>query len=223
MPKLITCKDESHQDEQIIEKVLDHYEQGIQLRKQAVLFRAASHSATLEIALMRRNIPFVKYGGLRFLETAHIKDLVSILRIAENPRDEIAWFRVLKLIPGVGPRTAASIFEHVAEHHYDPVSIASYKTPTSIKEHITLLTELMSDLSRMSPEVPSACEQAHVFSTIESFASEQSSQLIFTLPGGRVGRGSGRGGGRVMDGRFVLIGMKTLSGPDGPTLPRAGE
>ena len=155
-PRLITCKDESHQDKQIIENVLDHYEQGIHLRKQAVLFRAASHSATLEIALMRRNIPFVKYGGLRFLETAHIKDLVSILRIAENPRDEIAWFRVLKLIPGVGPRTAASIFEHVAEHHYDPVSIASYQTPTSIKEHITLLTELMSDLSRMSPEVPSA-------------------------------------------------------------------
>jgi DNA helicase-2/ATP-dependent DNA helicase PcrA len=155
-PKLITCKDESHQDEQIIEKVLEHYEQGIQLRKQAVLFRAASHSATLEIALMRRNIPFVKYGGLRFLETAHIKDLISILRIAENPRDEIAWFRVLKLLPGIGPRTAASIFEYVAENHYDPVSISSYKAPTSIKEHISMFAELMSDLSRMSPEVPSA-------------------------------------------------------------------
>jgi DNA helicase-2/ATP-dependent DNA helicase PcrA len=155
-PQLITCKDESHQDDLIVQKVLDHYEQGIQLRKQAVLFRAASHSATLEIALMRRKIPFVKYGGLRFLEAAHIKDLISILRIAENPRDEIAWFRLLKLIPGVGPQTAASLFEHIAEHQYDPISVASYKTHTAVREHIMKLADLMRDLIQMSSEMPSA-------------------------------------------------------------------
>jgi DNA helicase-2/ATP-dependent DNA helicase PcrA len=95
-PRLITCVDETSQDDEVIRLVLDHYEQGIPLHKQAVLCRAASHSTSLELELTRRNIPFYKYGGLRFLETAHIKDLVSFLRVIENPRDEIAWFRVLQ-------------------------------------------------------------------------------------------------------------------------------
>jgi len=74
-PVLITCGDESYQDEEVIRLILEHYEQGISLHKQAVLFRAASHSISLELALTRKNIPYYKYGGLKFLEAAHIKDL----------------------------------------------------------------------------------------------------------------------------------------------------
>ena len=76
------------------------------LRQQAVLFRAAHHSDALEVELGRRNIPFVKFGGLRFLEAAHVKDTLAVLRWAENPRDALAGFRVAQLLPGMGPQIA---------------------------------------------------------------------------------------------------------------------
>jgi DNA helicase-2/ATP-dependent DNA helicase PcrA len=133
-PKLITCIDENHQDDEVIRLVLEHYEQGVALHKQAVLFRAASHSNSLELALTRKNIPFHKYGGLRFLETAHVKDLISFLRILENPRDEIAWFRVLQLLNGIGPVTAASIFDHIQSNGFNHFSISSFKVPAAAKK-----------------------------------------------------------------------------------------
>ncbi|MGR5471095.1 3'-5' exonuclease, partial [Vibrio astriarenae] len=83
----------------VAEQVLHHREGGLTLKSQAVLFRTASHSAPLEIELTRRNIPFVKYGGLKFLEAAHVKDVLSVLRWAENPRSRIAGFRVIQLLP----------------------------------------------------------------------------------------------------------------------------
>ncbi len=105
-PLLVHCADERDQSESVADRVLELYEQGIALQKQAVLFRAAHHSADLEIELARRRIPFVKYGGLRYLEAAHVKDLLAAFRLADNPRDEMAWFRLLQLLPGVGPAKA---------------------------------------------------------------------------------------------------------------------
>jgi DNA helicase-2/ATP-dependent DNA helicase PcrA len=105
-PLLIHCADERDQSESVADRVLELYEEGIALQKQAVLFRAAHHSADLEIELARRRIPFVKYGGLRYLEAAHVKDLLAAFRLADNPRDEMAWFRLLQLMPGVGPAKA---------------------------------------------------------------------------------------------------------------------
>ncbi len=105
-PKLRTCLDEAEQSDVLCKAVLRHREEGIPLHRQAVLFRAAHHSDLLEVELSRRNIPFVKYGGLKFLETAHVKDTLSLLRVLENPLDEVAWFRVLQLPEGIGPATA---------------------------------------------------------------------------------------------------------------------
>jgi DNA helicase-2/ATP-dependent DNA helicase PcrA len=105
-PLLVHCADERHQSEVVTDRVLELYEQGVALQKQAVLFRAAHHSADLELELSRRRIPFVKYGGLRYLEAAHVKDLLCAFRLADNPRDEMAWFRLLQLMPGVGPSKA---------------------------------------------------------------------------------------------------------------------
>jgi DNA helicase-2/ATP-dependent DNA helicase PcrA len=105
-PLLVHCADERDQSEFVADRVLELYEQGISLQKQAVLFRAAHHSADLEIELARRRIPFVKYGGLRYLEAAHVKDMLAAFRLADNPRDEMAWFRLLQLMPGVGPAKA---------------------------------------------------------------------------------------------------------------------
>jgi DNA helicase-2/ATP-dependent DNA helicase PcrA len=153
-PKLITCIDENHQDDEVIRLILDHYEQGVPLHKQAVLFRAASHSNSLELALTRKNIPFHKYGGLRFLETSHVKDLISFLRILENPRDEIAWFRVLQLLNGIGPVTAASVFDHIQSNGFNPSTISSFKVPVAARKEIIEFGALLSDLTNMGDENP---------------------------------------------------------------------
>ena len=108
-PQLVCCQDEDEQSEYVIQRILDHRESGISLHRQAVLFRASHHSLALELELSRRNIPFHKYGGLRFVETAHVKDLMAFLRLAENPRDLMAGTRVLMLLPGVGPKKARAL------------------------------------------------------------------------------------------------------------------
>jgi DNA helicase-2/ATP-dependent DNA helicase PcrA len=113
-PQLVTCDDEDEQTEFVIRTVLDHREAGLALHRQAVLFRASHHSLALELELARRNIPFRKYGGLRFVETAHVKDLMAFLRLAENPRDLMAGTRVLMLLPGVGPKRAQALMDRLA-------------------------------------------------------------------------------------------------------------
>jgi DNA helicase-2/ATP-dependent DNA helicase PcrA len=153
-PQLIMCIDENHQDDEVIRLVLEHYEQGIPLHKQAVLFRAASHSNSLELALTRSNIPFYKYGGLRFLETAHIKDLISFLRILENPRDEISWFRILQLLNGVGPVTAASIFDHIRNNGYNATAITSFKAPVVANKDMAELSSLIEELTSLEEDTP---------------------------------------------------------------------
>jgi DNA helicase-2/ATP-dependent DNA helicase PcrA len=112
-PRLTSVRDEADQARYIVEKVLEAREQGLALKTQAVLFRASHHSGPLEVELTRRHVPFVKFGGLKFLEAAHVKDLLALLRWAENPRDRIAGFRVVQLLPGAGPATAARVLEHV--------------------------------------------------------------------------------------------------------------
>jgi DNA helicase II / ATP-dependent DNA helicase PcrA len=114
-PQFISAADEPAQVLYAVERILEHREAGIDLKHQAVLFRAAHHSAALEVELARRNIPFVKYGGLKFLEAAHVKDVLCMLRWAENPRDAVAGFRVLQLLPGIGPAAAQSFLARLSE------------------------------------------------------------------------------------------------------------
>jgi DNA helicase-2/ATP-dependent DNA helicase PcrA len=110
-PQLLTCLDEREQSDAVCRSILAHREEGTLLREQAVLFRAAHHSDLLEVEMTRRNIPFVKYGGLKFLEAAHVKDLLAVMRILENPYDEVSWFRVLQLLDGVGPSGARALMK----------------------------------------------------------------------------------------------------------------
>ncbi len=113
VPTLRTCLDEAAQSADVCEAVLGHREEGVPLKEQAVLFRAAHHSDLLEVELARRNIPFVKYGGLKFLEAGHVKDTLAVLRVLENPTDEVAWFRVLQLPEGMGPATARRLMDQI--------------------------------------------------------------------------------------------------------------
>jgi DNA helicase-2/ATP-dependent DNA helicase PcrA len=110
-PVLGACLDEAEQSDAVCRAVLEHREEGVPLKAQAVLFRAAHHSDHLEVELARRNIPFVKYGGLRFMEAAHVKDALACLRILENPLDEVSWFRVLQLLDGMGPASARRLMD----------------------------------------------------------------------------------------------------------------
>jgi len=114
LPELVTVSDEAGQARWVADQVLAQREGGATLKSQAALFRTASHSAALELELTRRNIPFVKFGGLRFLEAAHVKDLLSLLRWAENPRGRMAGFRVAQLMPGIGPATAGKLMDAMA-------------------------------------------------------------------------------------------------------------
>jgi DNA helicase II / ATP-dependent DNA helicase PcrA len=113
-PRLVSVADDADQAGYVVEKILARREEGVRLKAQAVLFRASHHSARLEVELTRRNIPFVKYGGLKFLEAAHVKDVLSVLRWAQNPRDRIAGFRAVQLLPGIGPKTAARVLDAAA-------------------------------------------------------------------------------------------------------------
>ncbi|MBP9805365.1 MAG: ATP-dependent helicase [Candidatus Accumulibacter sp.] len=113
-PKLVALRDDADQAIYVVEQVLVRREAGIRLKAQAVLFRTAQHSVRLELELTRRNIPFVKYGGLKFLEAAHVKDVLSILRWTQNPRDRLAGFRAMQLVAGIGPKTAGRVLANVS-------------------------------------------------------------------------------------------------------------
>jgi DNA helicase-2/ATP-dependent DNA helicase PcrA len=123
-PQLVTVRDEADQARCIVERVLENRESGALLKQQAVLFRTSSHSGPLEVELTRRNIPFVKFGGLKFLDAAHIKDMLALLRFVENPRDRVAGFRLMHLIPGVGPTSAQRVLDHIGSSP-DPIAALS--------------------------------------------------------------------------------------------------
>lgn len=110
-PRLVTVGTEADQARYIADRILEDRETGMRLKDQAVLFRTSSHAVQLETELTRRNVPYVKFGGLKFLDSAHVKDLLSVLRLARNPRDRVAGFRVLQLIPGIGPKAAGRILD----------------------------------------------------------------------------------------------------------------
>ena len=145
-PIIVTAADEQAQVDYVVEKVLEHREAGIDLRKQAVLMRTAHHSDLLEVELGRRNIPFVKYGGLKFLEAAHVKDMLCVLRWAENPRDTVAAFRVLQLLPGVGPGHARRLQDQLEAADGDLTVLPSLDVPPATKADWPAFAALMSAL-----------------------------------------------------------------------------
>ncbi|MDX2342462.1 MAG: ATP-dependent helicase [Acidimicrobiia bacterium] len=149
-PSLVTCTDEAAQADWVCDRVLEMRELGVPLQDQAVLFRTGHHSDGLEIELSRRKIPYMKFGGLRFLEAAHVKDLMSMLRILDNPRDELAWHRVLQLIPGVGPATARRIMTDLTESNEPPVRQFCETSFPVVAEARPFLVELQDALGDCS-------------------------------------------------------------------------
>jgi DNA helicase-2/ATP-dependent DNA helicase PcrA len=124
LPRLVNLRDEADQARYIADEVLENREAGMALKQQAVLFRTSHHAGPLEVELRRRNIPFVKFGGLKFLDSAHVKDLLAALRFVQNPRDRVAGFRLMQLLPGVGPTSAQRALDRMTERP-DPLAALS--------------------------------------------------------------------------------------------------
>src|SRR5207253_6312661 len=146
MPWLVGARDEQQQTKFVIDRVLELHEEGIALREIAVLFRAGYMSADLEIELANRNIPFEKWGGLKFLEAAHVKDVVAFLRVIDNPRDEVSWYRVLMLLPGIGDTTARGVMRSMAERGWDPDALTHWTAPPRARDAHRALSQLMRRL-----------------------------------------------------------------------------
>jgi DNA helicase-2/ATP-dependent DNA helicase PcrA len=153
-PALVTVRDEADQARYVAARVLENREAGHPLKSQAVLFRAAHHSAALELLLTQRNIPFVKFGGLKFLEASHVKDLLACLRFMENPRDRVAGFRVLQLLPGIGPAQAARALDAIDPRHLWG-SLAAFRPPPRARDAWTALAELARQITGGKPGWPS--------------------------------------------------------------------
>ncbi|MGB5164196.1 MAG: ATP-dependent helicase [Woeseiaceae bacterium] len=146
-PSYVTVEDGDAEAEFVVEAILENREQGLRLMDQAVLFRGAANSDRLELELVRRNIPYVKYGGLKFLEAAHVKDLLAVLKWAENPRNEMAAFRVLKLLPGMGPANAAKCFARLASDDFLFSSLSGFQPPAAAANEWPAFCTLLQDLS----------------------------------------------------------------------------
>jgi DNA helicase-2/ATP-dependent DNA helicase PcrA len=145
-PQLVSVRVEADQARCIVERVLENRESGTALKEQAVLFRTSHHSGPLEVELTRRNIPFVKFGGLKFLDAAHIKDLLALLRFVENPRDRVAGFRLMHLIPGVGPASAQRVLDRMAEAADPMASLTTAPFPPRAGEDWATFLKTMADL-----------------------------------------------------------------------------
>ncbi len=157
-PRLVTVRDEADQARYVAERVLEQRENGIALRSQAVLFRSSSHSAQLELELARRDIPFVKYGGLKFLEAAHVKDVLSVLRWADNPRNRIAGFRATRLVSGIGLSTAVKLLDAL-EATTDALSaIATFAIPAVAATDWVAFLQVFRALRATASEWPAELE-----------------------------------------------------------------
>ena len=153
-PRYVTVEDGDAEAEFVVGEILARREEGLALKEQAVLFRGSHHSDRLELELVRRNIPYVKYGGLKFLEAAHVKDLLSVLKWADNPRNRVAAHRVLKLLPGMGPATAERGFDYLAANGFCFAAYRRYRPPAAAREDWPAFCELMTGIARREADDP---------------------------------------------------------------------
>ena len=159
-PLLVHVADDVAQSGYIVERILENREAGIAFKAQAVLFRASHHSASLEVELTRRNIPFVKFGGLKFLEAAHIKDVLAIMRWAENPRDRVSGFRVAQLMPGIGPAAAGRLLDRIAGSSDASEVVEGFNPPAAAAECWPTFASTFGNLRRRSVGWPAELDQA---------------------------------------------------------------
>ena len=162
-PRLVTVSDDAGQANYVCEAILAEREAGTRLKEQAVLFRTSHHSGPLEVELTRRNIPFVKFGGLKFLDSAHVKDVLATLRFAENPRDRVAGFRVLQLLPGVGPTTAGQVIDTLEMSLDVAMGLTAARVPQRAETDWPGFVALFTELRKRSAAWPTDLERIRLW------------------------------------------------------------
>ncbi|MFI5243788.1 MAG: ATP-dependent helicase [Gemmatimonadales bacterium] len=155
-PWLVTARDEQAQTRFVVDRILELHEEGTPLHEMAVLFRAGYMSADLEIELTARKIPFEKWGGIKFLEAAHVKDVLAFLRILENPRDEVSWYRLLMLMPGIGEATARGAIDAMALLGWASDAFGQYSPPPRARVAHGSLVQLLDALRSGPADVEGA-------------------------------------------------------------------
>jgi DNA helicase-2/ATP-dependent DNA helicase PcrA len=145
--RIVTVDELQTQAEYVCSEILRRRESNVPLKRQAVLFRSSTHSDVLEVELVKRKIPYVKYGGLKFLEAGHVKDLLSLLRWVDNPRNALAALRALQLLPGMGPVNARKAVEHLAASSHSFASLKTFTVPQASLNGFQKLIELLLTLA----------------------------------------------------------------------------
>jgi DNA helicase II / ATP-dependent DNA helicase PcrA len=173
LPQLVSAENENLQSRYVVQKILELREQGIPLKEMAVLFRSSFLSFDLEIELTKANIPFLKFGGFKFVETAHVKDMIAYLRVLENPRDVVSWNRILMLLEGVGPRTAEKVIDDILKRRINEPGSGGESLPSTkfwmqfndYSENIQKLFGTLKDVS--SPNVMPGEKTYHILQYYE--------------------------------------------------------
>jgi len=159
-PRLVSVQDDADQAGYVVEQVLARREEGVKLKAQAVLFRAAHHSVRLELELTRRNIPFVKFGGLKFLEAAHVKDVLAVVRWAQNLKDRVSGFRAIQLLAGIGPKTAGRVLENVATANPGCALLMEQPVPEGVRTAWVEFAAVIEVIGQSGSPWPAVIEQA---------------------------------------------------------------
>ncbi len=175
-PWHVPVADEAAQARHVVQEVLANREAGMRLQDQAVLMRSAHHAGLLELELARRRIPYRKYGGLRLLEAAHVKDLLAFLRFAENPRDRMAGFRLLQLLPGVGPAFARKVLDRLEALGFDPSGLALLPPPPAARR-------LWPDLLALFERLRGARDWPGELAAVRAFYDPLASELYDEVEG----------------------------------------
>jgi DNA helicase II / ATP-dependent DNA helicase PcrA len=170
MPQLVSAQTENQQSRFVVQKILEYREMGIPLEKMSVLFRSSFHSFDLEIECAKANIPFLKFGGFKFIETAHVKDVVAYLRVLENPRDVVSWNRILLLIDGVGPRTAEKVVDDILKRR---VGLSK-----EFKEAVTATTKFWMEYGAYPANVRALFEMLKEIAAPGISPAEKTSQIL---------------------------------------------
>jgi DNA helicase-2/ATP-dependent DNA helicase PcrA len=158
-PQVVSCRDEEEQTDFVINEILKHREKGVPLKQQAVLFRASHHSLSLEVMLAEQNIPFHKYGGLKFAEAAHIKDMIAFLRLVENPLDMMSALRVLMLLDGIGRTRAMTLTDMLLDSNGNLETWRDWPAPTNARQQWAPFVELLIQLTNQKASRTSVAEE----------------------------------------------------------------
>jgi len=151
LPAIVSAPDEQFQSQFVVQRILECREEGIPLRDIAVLMRNSRDSFQLEVELSKANIPYVKYGGQKIVEAAHIKDFIAYLRLLNNPSDVISWNRILQLLDGIGPKTAGNLIEWIKKSP-KPFNITEANVSGKYLASLKALNELFDAIS--APDMP---------------------------------------------------------------------